>query len=167
LEATIGMTRKSLDQCRAKRTELSAKLSRMEPAHSALELELQKSVDAQVELQQELIAMRQDVKNRTSENVSILKENAKLKKETVVQLAANDDLKGQISQLRQLKIRAEQNLQSAAAIAAKDLEDKSAEALRLRAAKFEKDDELRKVKSEKMHLETELAASVRRLEEVS
>ena len=167
LEATISMMRKSLDECRAKRTELSAKISRITPAHSATELELQKSVDAQVELQQELMALRRELQSRTTENVRMLKDNTALKKQAAVQNAGSDELQAQITRLRQLKVKAEQDLRNAAAVAAKDLEDKSAEALRFREAKNEKDEELRRVRGQKMQLESQLAASIRHLADVS
>ena len=64
-------------------------------------------------------------------------------------------------------MKAEQELQNVAVVAAKDLEDKSTEALRSREAKNETEAELRRVKGQKMQLESQLAASIRQLEDVS
>jgi len=112
LNQTMVLLRTTLDDCRAARSKLSAKMSQLIPAQAASEIEMQKAMDAQVTIKQELIATQKELSEQTARQVVQLQKTTEIKKSLLLSEAENSGIAQQLQQLRVLKSQTEQQMEN-------------------------------------------------------
>jgi chromosome segregation ATPase len=101
------MLKMNLDECRTHKTNLSTKLNKLIPEHTAIEIEMSKIIDSKTAIQQELIAAKNELSLSGKNKVTYIKETTELKKKILIIENRNSDLQLQLNQLRSLKVKLE------------------------------------------------------------
>ena len=167
MESTITMLRQTLDECRAERSKLSAKIAQLTPAQQASEIEMQKAIDSQVSMKQELLIIQEELRTHATSRVQTMRKMTELKRMLALSEAATEDGKSQLTQLRMLKMTLEQRMEELSMKSARDIDHQKNEVNELKMIKIQQEEELRKFRNDKLQLESQLEAAKRDWEVVS
>ena len=122
LESTVNMLRETLDTCRSERATLSAKISQLTPAQAASEIEIQKQMNVQISLKQELVALQKETKELTINKITTTNTITEYKRALIVSESTTDEMRIQLIQLRQLKLSLEHKMEENAIASAREID---------------------------------------------
>ena len=122
LESTVNMLRETLDTCRSERATLSAKISQLTPAQAASEIEIQKQMNVQISLKQELAALQKETKELTINKITTTNTITEYKRALIVAESTTDEMRIQLIQLRQLKLSLEHKMEENAIASAREID---------------------------------------------
>ena len=167
MKSTITMLRQTLDECRSERSKLSAKIAQLTPAQQASEIEMQKAIDSQVSMKQELLIIQEELRTHATSRVQTMRKMTELKRMLTLSEAATEDAKSQLTQLRMLKMSLEQRMEEFSMKSARDIDHQKNEVNELKMTKIQQEEEVRKFRNDKLQLKSQLEAAKRDWEEVS